>query len=390
MGRDLIYLAPHRWDTVMQRSQQLTAALAARHTVLYVEPVAHSIVGRVRRLVQRHHGGPWRSRLTRRGERLWTYTPQPLLPLSMDVRGVNQLAHALAARPLNSVLAGLGFRAPLLIVGWPLAGDWVGRLGEGSVVYDCMDDFPAFPQAPRRRRLLAASERELAARAALITVTSVQLARKWRAGGHDVEIIPNAVSDGFLDAITAARMPADVAEIPRPILLYVGVLNQWLDTAVLAQVACSRPDWSLVFVGPVESDVGALRRLPNVHLLGPRAHTTLPGYLAAADAGMIPFKISPLTTAVNPVKLYEYFAAGLPVISSALPEVHVHDAVCYIASEHATFLQAAERALAEPPNDPRRGRRRAIARVNTWGQRAAAFERLLATYPSLGQVEADR
>lgn len=378
--RDLIYLAPHRWDTITQRAQQLTTALARRHRVLYVEPVAPSLAGNVRRLATGRGTGPWRGRLTRRDEHLWSYTPPPTLPLTMDLAGVNRLAHALVAPLVRRVLADLRFSDPLVVAGWPLAEAWAGQFGEVALIYDCMDDFPAFPQPRRRQRLLEASERALARRAALITVTSEQLGAKWRSQHQHVYALPNGVTDAFLTATAGAREPADLAAIPRPRLLYFGAISRWLDDATLAQVACIHPEWSLVLIGPVEADMRALRRLPNVHILGPRPHEELPGYLAATDACLIPFTISPLTTAVNPVKLYEYLAAGQPVVSTALPEVERYAPLCYVTSDRVSFVRAAERAVCEARDDVRRARRRQVAAENTWTRRAAAFDALLAEH----------
>src|SRR5205814_9717468 len=171
--------APHRWETITQRAQQLTTALAAAGRVLYVEPVAPSLAGNLRRFARGERTGPWRDHLTRRGESLWSYTPAPSLPLTLDFAAVNHLAHALARPRLRDTLDRLGFVDPALVVGWPPAGVWAGQLGAATVVYDCMDDFPAFPQSRRRQQFLAESEGALARRAVLVTVTSEELAAKW-------------------------------------------------------------------------------------------------------------------------------------------------------------------------------------------------------------------
>ena len=383
-GRDLVYLAPHGWDTITQRAQQLTTALSETRRVLYVEPAAPSLPGNFRRLARGEPTGRWRGRLIQRGPSLWSYTPTPLLPFTLQFARLNELGHHLALPRLRRALARLGFVEPILVSGWPPAVAWAGDLGESLLVYDCMDDFPAFPQSELRRRFMVAREQELAERAALITVTSEQLGEKWAPRHPRVRPLPNGVPDSFLAACLDAAPPADIAAIPGPRLLYIGVISSWLDDALLAQLACIHPEWSLVLVGPVEAASRALRQLPNVHLLGARPHEALPGYLAAADACLIPFQISPLTTAVNPVKLYEYLAAGKPVVSTALPEVAHYGEVCYVASGVQTFVRAAEQALAEQPDDPRRAERRRIAAANTWSRRAATLDELIAELLSSG------
>jgi glycosyltransferase involved in cell wall biosynthesis len=283
------------------------------------------------------------------------------------------------ARPgLVRTLAGLGFRRPALVVGWPLAAPWVGHLGERVAVYDCMDDFPAFPQPARQRRTIVAAEALLAARCEHVVATSAVLREKWAGRAGSVRVIPNGVAEAFLAALAGApAMPADLAAIPAPRLLYGGVLDRWLDQGSLVALARRHPEWSLVFVGPVEVSVAELAALPNVHLLGSRPHEVLPGYLAASAVGLIPFAVSTLTVAVNPVKLYEYLGAGLPVAATPLPELAQFADVCYLGASGDAFVRAVERAVDEAADDPQREERRAVARRHTWGQRAADFAALL-------------
>lgn len=370
---DIIYLAPHRWDTIRQRAQQLTLALAAERRVLYVEPVAPSLAGNIKRFARGDEAGPWRGGLTQRGPNLWTFTPQPLLPMTLDFAQLNEVAHALVRPKLLETIAEVGLRRPALVVAWPPAVALAGALGETTVVYDCMDDFPAFPQPPRRQRFLAAAEELLAQRAALIAVTSGLLKNKWAPRHPNVFLVPNGVPDSFIDAAASACPPDDMATLPSPRLLYIGSLSTWLDDALIAQLACLHPDWSFVLIGPVEQESRALRQLPNVHLLGSRPHEALPGYLNGASACLIPFTISPLTKAVNPVKLYEYLAAGKPVVSTPLPEVERYHDLCYVQSPGLSFARAAELAVAEGHDPVRQARRIEVARANTWRDRAAAL-----------------
>lgn len=119
-----------------------------------------------------------------------------------------------------------------------------------------------------------------------MVATSAVLREKWHA--RAVRLIPNGVADSFLTALDGAPVvPPELAAIPRPRLLYVGVLDRWLDQESLVLLARRTPEWSLVFVGPVGGPVAAL---PNVHLLGTRLHAALPGYLASA-VGLIPFAV---------------------------------------------------------------------------------------------------
>jgi glycosyltransferase involved in cell wall biosynthesis len=240
-----------------------------------------------------------------------------------------------------------------------------------------MDDFGGFEQPAHRRRLLVEWERELVGRVDLITVTARRLQARFAAAHPRVELLPNAVPAEFVDAMASAPVPADFAALPTPRLLFIGTLAHWIDVEALLGLADDRPDWSLVLIGPVEVDTAALAGRPNVHLLGLRPHAALPGYLAHAEALLMPFRVSDFTHAVNPVKLYEYLAAGPPIVSSPLAEVAPFADRLELTAPGERLAAAVARAMAEGPDPRRPVARRDAALANTWAVRADALHRLL-------------
>jgi glycosyltransferase involved in cell wall biosynthesis len=145
-----------------------------------------------------------------------------------------------------------------------------------------------------------------------------------------------------------------------------------LDLDLIGALARARPDWTLALVGPVgpgdpRTDVSALAPLPNVHLLGARPYAALPEVLRAADAGIVPYAINELTRSVFPMKVYEYLAAGLPVVSTPLPAL---DGVAGVATaaDGPAMAAALERALAEDGPEARRARSNAV-RDRSWEAR---------------------
>jgi glycosyltransferase involved in cell wall biosynthesis len=98
-----------------------------------------------------------------------------------------------------------------------------------------------------------------------------------------------------------------LAGLSRPILGYFGEMAHWFDAQAVRSLAASRPVWSLVLIGPLHTAAaGSLLELPNVHYLGRRPYQELPRYLAHFDVCLLPFRVSELTSATNPIKLYEY------------------------------------------------------------------------------------
>jgi len=242
----------------------------------------------------------------------------------------------------------LGFERPINWVFNPAAALTAGSLGEDLLVYYCVDEYGAF--AGVHGESLRMMERELLTRSDLVITSSEQL---WKAKReyHPATVLVRHGVDwrhfrGALDSDT--QLPADLSRIPRPILGYFGLIaGDWVDLDLIAHTARKLPHVSIVMLGRVTMDVSPLRGLRNVHLLGHRPYASLPGYCKGFDAAMIPFPISDVTLNSNPLKLREYLAAGLPVVSTAIPEVAATGA-CRIGRDADDFVDQVRAALQSP------------------------------------------
>jgi glycosyltransferase involved in cell wall biosynthesis len=188
-----------------------------------------------------------------------------------------------------------------------------------------------------------------------------------RADAGTVLEAPN-VADTALFATALGDGPVDpaLAALPEPRLVFVGAITATkLDLGLLAELARIRPDWSLALVGSVglgdpSTDVSSLAAMPNVHLLGPRRQSELPAVLRGASVGLIPYLASPLTASIFPMKVYEYLAAGLPVVSTPLPALsEVAEIDC--AGNASAMAARIEAAMSEDGPGPRMERSRAAA-----------------------------
>jgi glycosyltransferase involved in cell wall biosynthesis len=186
--------------------------------------------------------------------------------------------------------------------------------------------------------------------------------------------LPNGV-DYRLFAEGDASIPEDLAAIPSPRAIYVGAMDDWFDFVTMNEVAEWMPDVSFVFIGPDGLARQRLRERPNVHLLGPRPHPSLPGYLHNADVGLIPFDAagSPaLVNAIHPLKLYEYLASGLPVVAARWDELESLGSPALLCGSADEFVASIRSAIAQSPH-PSPGRE--FARRADW---AARLTKLLA------------
>jgi glycosyltransferase involved in cell wall biosynthesis len=194
----------------------------------------------------------------------------------------------------------------------------------------------------------------------------------------DALYLPNAVEFERFALEAGEPPPADealaaVRAAGRPIAGYYGALARWFDYGLLDEVARARADWSFLLIGP-DLD-GSLAGQPllersNVTWLGVRPYEALPRYLRCFDVATIPFRIDDITRATSPLKLFEYFAAGRPVVTTPLPECAAFSEV-RVAAGPEEFARALDAARAEAHEAGARARRRAVARANTWDARVA-------------------
>jgi glycosyltransferase involved in cell wall biosynthesis len=124
----------------------------------------------------------------------------------------------------------------------------------------------------------------------------------------------------------------------QPVIGFFGLIADWVDLDLIRFLAESRQDWNFVLIGKQVADTRVLQGLQNVHLLGSKPYALLPNYAKAFDAAILPFVVNELTLAANPLKLREYLAAGLPVVSSAIPEAEKLQNIVHIGRNKREFL----------------------------------------------------
>lgn len=285
----------------------------------------------------------------------------PLLLPAYAVPAVRRLNGALLRAELLRAARCLGMARPVLMVANPAAAVVVGRLGERRSVYYCADEWTDLPGMPRKT--VERLEADLCARADLTIVTSERLRRRKAFLARRVALVRHGVDHPHFAAALdpATPVPEDVGRLPRPRIGFHGLVQDIVDFELVRELAERRPTWSFVFVGPRTFDTGWLPEVPNVHFLGRREYAEIPCYLKAFDVGLVPFRITERTLHANPVKLREYLAAGLPVVSVPLPEVEPYAPEVRVAETAAGFLEAAEAALCADSLDARRRRSASVA-----------------------------
>ena len=203
-------------------------------------------------------------------------------------------------------------------------------------------------------------EQDLMSKADLVIVSAERLYQSKSPYNPRTFIVRHGVDfQHFRKALNEeTEVPAEIVDLPR------------VDVGLIAETARRFPQGSVVVIGKVTTDVSCLQELPNVHLLGRKPYTQLPAYCKGWDVALMPFVTNELTLCANPLKVREYLAAGLPVVSTPLPEVAVLGQ-CLLADNADQFEACIRQALRDP--GPSRQRSDSIEH-ESWAARLREIE----------------
>ena len=278
---------------------------------------------------------------------------------------------------LVSAIDGAWFERSLRSVGisryiyWLTVADPVLalRIRSADLVYDCAD--PNF--LPGRQAKFDAAESQIAARAALTFSTAHSLWAKMTTYNSKSFLLPNATSLDF--------HPSRTAHLPSPPLLtgrlgavfgYLGTIDWRFDPTFVRAAARALPGCTFAIVGRVNSDqedaLAPLRQLPNVIMPGQVSYDDGRAWVAAFDVATIPFKIGATNDAINPVKMYMYLMAGLPIVTTDMAECRLNPFV-RTATTPIDYVRLLQESISQRP-PPDRDARISFARRNTWDIRA--------------------
>jgi len=375
-GRNIVCIASG-WDEHPTCKQHVMRALSRGNDIIWVNYHAsrrprlvaadlRSIVDRLRRTA----AGPKQA-----DGHIHVLSP-PLVPIP-ESGAARRLNSWQIRRSVSRALRRLPPRPVQLWLFTPDAPEVLEHRDWERVVYYCVDEFSAFEGF--NAKLIEKLEQRTLERADVVIATSQPLFES-RSLQHDhVHFVAHGVDvEHFGQATRLGRgdVPHELARLRGPVLGYFGQISEYVDLELIAEAARRRRDWNFVLIGPLRCAAGAVDGISNVHLLGGRPYASLPAYCAAFDVGLIPFRMNELTHAVNPIKLREYLAAGLPVVSAPMPEVRRYVPAVRTARTVDEFIPACEAALRAAREIPGR-RRQALVRGESWDARVEQLSKIV-------------
>jgi glycosyltransferase involved in cell wall biosynthesis len=318
-GYDIICFS-NDWDSDPLSKKHIMQRLATKNRVLWINSIGNRkptvSVRDAKRIVKKLRDFAKGFRPVSEGVHVYS-------PIAFPFHG-NALARWINRKAVQwsvqRVCRRLGFDNPIMWTFEPASADIVGSFGERALVYQCVDEFSEFSGTDKAA--LLQMEQRLIEKSNCVIVSSDRLLATKSKHNTNTFLVTHGVDVAhFRQACDPATpIPAEMKVINGPVIGFFGLIADWVDLDLIRFLADARPNWDFVLLGKCVTDMAAVKGSANIHLLGPQPYRLLPNYAKAFDAAILPFRMNELTLAANPLKLREYLAAGLPVVSVAIPE----------------------------------------------------------------------
>jgi len=356
------------WNTNWQREQELATRISKDNKVLYIErlgSINRNPLDLCRRL--------WNRVKKNSNARIAVENLSFCFPFIIPIHGIPFI------RKLNSLLLSyqikkklrsfnLNDQKPIAWVKNPAEYvlDVLPKLDKKLTVYDCHHVY--FHDMPAKGKEL---DEKMALAADLVFADSTAIYEgKVRLNKHTYHI-PQGVNLAIFGEKDENNndYPQELKSINPPLIGYVGGSHPSFDFDLVSYLAEKKPEWSFVLVGRIEDKKRKFNSRPNVYLLGPRRHEELPNYLKHFDICIIPYLVNEHTKTVFPTKLFEYLAAGKPIVSTFMPDLVRYEKFVKIAKDYPEFLTHLEKTLEEQKKGNKKSDFSSLVKENTWEKR---------------------
>ncbi|MFC1815841.1 glycosyltransferase [Thermodesulfobacteriota bacterium] len=287
---------------------------------------------------------------------------------------------------IKKQLKALGIQPTILIVSEPFDFYLVGEFCEKISCYRVYDEITNFYSNAFISDLIGDIEKSNIHRVNMVFASSKAQYENRKSIHPNVFLIPNAANFTHFNKASKDKLPrpTDLKDISSPIIGFVGTFDFRIDLKLIESVARSKPEWSIVVVGPIREysmedwrkGIRRLNKLENIHFLGARDFKHLPDYMKYFDVCMIPFLVNDVTNTMYPCKLHEYLATGSPVVSTDLHELKPFQEIVPLAESKNEFIKMIEEEL--QTDSPLRLKERInVALQNSWSIRSEQILRLI-------------
>ena len=307
--------------------------------------------------------------------KMWVFSPIMIPPTNkLWVRKINA---RLIATQLRFVLKLIGIRRWFIWVTVPTACDVLEALPRTVTIFNRSDAFSKFHEVDEQfiksceERLLKNSDMTLYVNRKLMAEDIGSEDRKYYLGhGVDYDHFASVSRNG-------KNVHPDLASLKRPIVGYFGAIDDYATDLNLFKLAAqSLPHMSFVLIGLSTVDISDIISLPNVHYFGFRAYAEIPKFGAGFDVGIMPWFQNEWIEYCNPIKLKEYLALGIPVVTTPIPQVEEYPGLLSVATTPHGFVEAIRTSLATNDEYSKLLRQKAVEK-DSWSCKAAEVLKLV-------------
>lgn len=382
MNHDILCLSSAHWDSHMSTMQQTMKRLARSNRVLYINrpiSILSSFSGNeevpVRRQISEMMSQP-----QERSANLFVATSPIVVPLRYT-KFSERINYHILIRWLRKTARSLGMKPSIVWTYLPESSLIVENVKKRLSVYHCVDDHCALGIWWNDETLIRRRETELLKKIDLVFATSDNLHRKQSALNKNCFFIPNGAEYSLFSKVVKddIPLPPDIQKIKKPIIGYIGTFNadrlevEWLEHAA------THSDYSYVFIGKEVNcslDMTIFKNFKNIYFLGFKEQSCLPGYLKAIDVCIMPYANSTNNLSVFPLKIFEYMAAGKPIVSRQINELRRYGKYLSLVNNKEDFLNAINKELS-CDNKDKVIERMNYAKANSWDVRVEEMSRIV-------------
>ncbi|MEN6461045.1 MAG: glycosyltransferase [Syntrophomonas sp.] len=285
-------------------------------------------------------------------------------PLSDSSKGIKLLNPYFYLVNGSDISNFVNKQKPVVYFHLPQQINLIQKYNPSLVVFDSVDE-PSEEFASWRHFYYQAVEQ-----ADIVLASSDKLYQMASAINPDTYLITNGCDYKYFSQAVAKNLaiPEEIKNIPRPIIGFIGAVASWCNFNLIKKVAEQFPQYSVVMIGPLYN-IKNVPQSENLYWLGNKSYDQLASYAQEFSVGIIPFRKSSMIESVNPIKMWEYLAAGLPVVATDIPEAKKYPGIVISSENDEQFLEGIRCSIREDSQE-KQVQRLNLARHNSWEAKA--------------------
>ena len=354
-GKDILFLSTNRYDAYFPSRKTRFAKFLSENDfrVVYVES-PYTYLAYLKKGVKSDNAG----KLEHISDNFYILRSFPIWPFFKKYNLFNRLDEGIYYSKITNTLKEISFEPYILFNYMPFFPKGIKQFN-AKLIYDCVDDHASFGGLINPA-FVNTLEKKTVELADVVMVTDNEvLTNKIKSFGKTPVVVGNGVN---YELFSQWLKNKDSLQIKKQIT-YVGAIADWFDVDLVYKVATAFKDFEIILIGFVSTDISQLQGLSNVKFLGKKTQEEFAPILSESSVAIVPFKVNELTKKVDPLKIYEYLSAGVPVVSTPVGNVSKFPVYIGITSEE--FIQKIRIAISEDSIDGR-VKRTVDAKVYSW------------------------